>query len=151
MTVDPYVPPAARLPLEPRSRLAPWQMLVLLPVLAWVLDRAHHVVQATAIGIGTMPVARNAELAALMLSSLLGPAVTAALFAYPIARLYAQRSALAAAVIIAPTLFLRIADHLGEPHLPWTNAILVTQWVSLAVLVPLAAALVHRGLARATR
>jgi hypothetical protein len=111
------------------------------------MELGHHQVQSVAIHFGLMPTTRNVELAALMLSSILGPAVTAGMFAYPIARLYAHRSALAAILICIPTLIHRIFNYLDVTHLPWTNAMIFTQWICLIVLVPLAAWLVQRRLA----
>jgi hypothetical protein len=144
MSLDPYVAPSARLPDEPPSALSLWLSLPLLPVLALLLLIVHHAVQSIAIHVGVMPDSRNLELAGLVLGSILGPAVTAMLFAYPIARLYAQRSALAAILVCAPTIASRIHHYAAVTRLPWTNAISYVQWVSLFLLVPLAAWLLHR-------
>jgi hypothetical protein len=123
-------------------------LLTLIPVLAVALYNAHHFVQSTAIEIGLLPDARNLELASLLLCSIFGPAVTASLFAYPIARLYAHRSVPAASLITAPTVIVRIYHFIGASYLPWTNAFIIVQWISLIVLVPLAAWLVSHKLGR---
>jgi hypothetical protein len=147
LDVDPYSAPGARLQVEPSMRNR-WLPLALLPVFAVGLHLLHNLVQTIAWDIGMLPDSRPYELAGLLASALIGPAVTAFLFAYPLARLYRRHSALAAALVVAPEALLRIQGMLGSSFLPWSMAILVVHVIALSVLVPMAARLVHRGQAR---
>lgn len=128
-----------------------WLSLLLIPILAVTFFVVHHFVQTIATDVGIMPNSREFELAGLLLSSILGPTVTALAFSYPIARMFGRHSMAAAVLISAPTIIFRASFYINNSGRPFVIAIFAIEVIALAVLVPIGAWLVHRKRASSER
>lgn len=122
-----------------------WFRLMLLPALALALWDLDDKVQSFVWHIAAKPEVGELVLAGQLLGCLLGPIITASLFAYPIARLYPQNAKAVSLLATLPTVLSGLSFLLDAPV---DSAFLyIVQLIWLCIFMPVAASLVHRELA----
>lgn len=122
-----------------------WLALALLPSLAAALYFVNQEILYAPVRLANARDFDATSTILLFMAFVVGPMLTALVFAYPLARVYARRAAAVAGLVVA---FPTIADALHERlHDPVGNASLVLASGLLAVFVPVVAALAARALA----
>ncbi len=140
------VAPASRLPAEVGTSSPRTLLLALLPILAIALYVGHDSVQWDLWEVGLAADTRALKRAGLLSGSLLGPALVALMFAFPVAGLYGRRAGAAGALISAPTAANWLSIYLQEDPSPFLAAAYILAGISLLTLVPLAASKARRQL-----
>jgi hypothetical protein len=121
---------AARSPLALR--------LLLLPVLVVGFFIFRSTLQSALFDIGFLPTTRTGDRIGMLLASVLGPALLALYFAFPIGRIYGRHAFVVGAIV--PSIALLWHRHmLTDYHLPWVGFAYALHLGALAGLPPLAA------------
>lgn len=125
-----------------------WLYLSLLPVISIALWAVDDKVQAIAWRFGDAFSIAEFDFAGRLFGSLVGPAVTASLFAYPIARLYSRYSPVVSVIVIVPSALSAIPflDGAGVD----VAVLYGVQLLSLCFFLIAATTLVHRALSGST-
>lgn len=128
-----------------RIRPIRWLQLSLLPVVGIAIFVVHGFVQAMVGDIAVIPHESGLLYFGMLSGALIGPSITALLFAYPIARLYERQAALVGALASAPTIGYWITVYL-ETRIPFLILVYCIELISLAVLIPWTASMAFRKL-----
>jgi hypothetical protein len=121
-----------------------WLYLSLLPAIAVALWAVDDTIQTLAWRFGGVFDIAEFDFAGRLLGSLVGPAVTATLFAYPIARLYSRYSSVVSAIVIVPVVVsaMPVLDGASVD----VGVLYGVQVLSLCALLITATTLAHRAL-----